>query len=116
MTWDEVKKKVEDAGGVLTITMDVLRDAEGAGKLGIHIRASIDKNLAGIGLGHVPTELPSNQHEQVRLYKKGTSVGDLIDTVLHPSDQNDKKLLEQTASDGPDYRAIVEAVRELVNE
>ena len=116
MSWDEIKKKVEDAGGVLTMTMDVLRDAEGAGKLGVHIRTSISKNLAGNGLGHVPTELPANQHEPVRLYKKGTPVGDLIDTVLNPGDQNDRKLVEQLGHEGPDYRALVQRIRELVEE
>lgn len=66
MSWDEIKRRVEAAGGVYTTTMDKLRDAEGAGKLGVHIRTNISKSLAGIGLGHIPIELPSNQHEQVR--------------------------------------------------
>lgn len=116
MNWDEIKAKVEGAGGVLTTTMDVLRDAEGAGKLGVHVRTNISKKLAGIGLGHVPTELPGNQHERVRLYKKGTLVGDLIDTVLNPGDQNDRRLVEQLGQDGPDYRAVVQRIRELVEE
>ena len=33
MNWDEIKRSVEDNGGVLTVTMDTLRDADGAGRL-----------------------------------------------------------------------------------
>jgi len=116
MSWDEVKKRVEEAGGVLTTTMDVLRDADGAGKLGVHIRASISRNLAGMGIGHVPAELPANQRDQVRLYKRGTPVGELIECALNPGEDNDRKLVEQGTSDGLDYRAIVQRIRELVEE
>lgn len=35
MTWDEIKKNVEEAGGVVTLTMATLREAEGAGKLSV---------------------------------------------------------------------------------
>jgi hypothetical protein len=40
----------------------------------------------------VPVELPNYQNRQVRRYKKGTPVGDLIDTVLTTSEENDAKL------------------------
>ena len=114
MNWDQVKSEVEDHGGVLTVSMEALRDAAGAKKLGIHVRTKITKRLAGSGLGHVPTVLPANQSDQVRLYKKGTHVGDLIDTVLQPGQQNDRKLAEYSEGEGADYKAIVDAVRELV--
>jgi len=116
MTWSDIKARVEAAGGVFTTTMDTLRDAEGAGKLGVHIRTNISKSLAGIGLGHIPIELPNNQFEQVRLYKRGTAVGDLIDQVMNPGDQNDKKLVELLCQEGTDYRSIVHRIRELVEE
>ncbi|TKD12475.1 hypothetical protein [Polyangium fumosum] len=115
-TWDEIKERVEKNGNVLTITMEELRGAQGAGKLGVHVRGQIKSALAGMGLGHIPQELPTYQHEQVRLYKHGTPVGDFITTVLTPGQQNDSKLAEQFADGGVDYSAIVEKIRELVAE
>ncbi|MDQ3507744.1 MAG: hypothetical protein M3494_06990 [Actinomycetota bacterium] len=69
-----------------------------------------------MGLGHVPQELPLFQHEQVRLYKRGTQVGDLIETVLAPGELNDKKLIDQIGDATDDYATIVEKIRELVAE
>src|SRR5690348_7601989 len=90
--WNSIKEEVENNGNILTLNMENLREAHGASKLGIHVRAEISKTLAGMGLGHVPQELPSYQHEQVRLYKRGTSIGDIIEMVLAPGQQNDTKL------------------------
>ena len=55
MSWTEIKEQVEANGNVRTFTMDVLRNAHGAGKLGVNVRAEISQALAGIGLGHVGT-------------------------------------------------------------
>jgi len=114
--WDDIKAAVENNGNVLTVTMEQLRDAYGAAKLGVHVRDAISSTLAGLGLGHVPVVLPTYQHELVRLYKKGTPVGDLIETVLTPGGQNDARLSEKFSGDGIDYAAIVQKVRELVAE
>ena len=114
--WDAVKTKVESAGGVVTVTMEELRDASGAGKLGVHVRGEISRTLASMGFGHVPTELPSYQQELVRIYKRGTPIGDLIETVLTPGGQNDQKLSERFAESGPDYAAMVAKIREFVAE
>ena len=116
MNWDQIKEAVEQNGNTKTFTMEELRDAHGAGKLGPHVRAAISSKLAGMGLSHVPKELPNYQHELVRLYKNGTPVADLIATVLVPGEQNDNKLRERFAEGDVDYAAIVEQIRELVTE
>jgi hypothetical protein len=113
-SWDEIKQIVEKNGNVVTLTMEQLRDAHGASKLGVNVRAEISSTLAGMGLGHVPEELPFYQNEQVRVYKNGTPVGDLIATVLMPGQQNDSKLINQFAQTGADYAAIVQKIKELV--
>lgn len=115
-SWDEIKQKVEKNGNVVTMTMEELRDAHGAAKLGVNVRDQIMSTLAGMGLGHVPVELPSYQNEQVRVYKKGTPVGDLIDTVLTTGEQNDSKLISQFVAKGKDYAGVVQKIRELVAE
>ncbi|MGH7932163.1 MAG: hypothetical protein ACREQN_03240 [Candidatus Binataceae bacterium] len=83
---------------------------------GVHVRAEISSALAGMGLGHIPQELPSYQHELVRVYKNGTPIGDLIAIVLTPGPQNDNKLSAQFRNGGVDYAAIVQKIRELVAE
>jgi hypothetical protein len=115
-SFEDIKGKVEQNGNALTVTMEELREAAGAGKLGIHVRAQISSALAGVGLGHVPPELPNYQHEQVRLYKRGTPIAQLIETALTPSDTNDKKLIEHIGVQGPDYASIVGKIRELVSD
>jgi len=114
--WDSIKQEVENNKNVNTVSMETLREAMGAGKLGVHVRTEISKTLAGMGLGHVPQELPSYQHESVRLYKRGTSVGDLIELVLTPGQQHDIKLREQFCEETIDYAGIIAQIRELVAE
>lgn len=116
MTFDEIKAQVEAQGNVKTVTMDVLRNAVGAGRLGRHVRIEISKTLAGLGIGHIPAQLPNSQTDSVRLYKKGTPVGTLIETVLNPSETKDQELVDQVSKDGPDYAAIVAEIRDLVSE
>jgi len=115
-SWDEIKESVEKNGNVRSVTMELLREAHGAGKLGVNVRAEISKVLAGMGLGHIPEVLPSYQDQHVRLYKRGTQIGDVIATVLDPSELNDKKLVESLGDQAPDYAAIVQSIRELVAE
>lgn len=115
-SWDELKADVERNNNVLTVTMESLRNAVGADRLGVNVIGQIRAALAGMGLGHVPQELPPYQHQQVRLYKKGTDVGDLIDTVLTTGQQNDQRLADRFANQGQDYADIVQRIRELVSE
>ena len=84
--WDSIKSNVESNGNVQTVTMEELRDVQGVSKLGKHVLKSISSRLAGMGLGHIPQALPKSQHHPVRLYKRGTAVGDLIETVLTPGE------------------------------
>lgn len=115
MKWEEIKREVERKGNVATVTMECLRGAYGAGKLGSQVREQISKTLAGMGLGHVPETLPANQHEQVRLYKQGTAVGEIIRTVLTPGEQHDKVLTRYVGNDTPNYEELIEKIRDLVS-
>lgn len=116
IAWDKIKDDVEKNGNVLTVNMESLREAHGSGKLGVHVRNEISQTLAGMGLGHVPQELPNNQRELVRLYKRGTPAGTIIDLVLTPGTQNDNSLVEKFSNTGPDYAVIIQKIRELVTE
>ena len=112
--WDEIKKIVEESGGVASFTMVQRRDAAGKDKLGVNVKAEISKILAGMGLGHIPQVLPSYQHEGVRLYTRGTDIGDVIEPVLSPGEQNDRKLKEYLNTNTAKYAEIIEQIRDLV--
>lgn len=114
--WEEVKQIVEKNGDVVTFTMEHLRDAHGVSKLGVNVVREISSALAGMGLGHIPQELPTYQNEQVRVYKNGTPVGELISTVLTTGEQNDSKLRSKFGTSRVDHAAILQKIRELVAE
>ncbi len=111
MDMDKLKAEVEANGGVQSFTMDVVRDAYGAGRLGVHVRSGISKALQGMGLGHYPPMLPDSQYEKVRIYKLGSQVADVIGAVLRPGSEGDERLRELT---GGNASELLAQVRELV--
>ncbi|MEU2875073.1 hypothetical protein [Streptomyces sp. NPDC007070] len=80
-SWDELRKAVEDNGGVLRIYMADLRELQNAGRLGVNVRNDISRRLAGVGLGHLPAELPSYQENEVVLFQLGTPAADVVEAV-----------------------------------
>jgi hypothetical protein len=110
-TIDELRDAVLQAGDALTLRMGVIRDAHGAGRLGVHVRENISKRLRSLGLAHYPHELPGDQNDPVRIYRQGTPMADLIDAVLNPSKTHDEEL-RQTI--GGSSEEILEQIRELV--
>ena len=74
----------------------------------------ISKALAGMGLGHVPVELPRYQEKPVRLYKLGTPVADVIQAALSPGQETDEKLKFHAGKESSRYADIIERIRELV--
>ena len=115
-TWEEVKSAVEDNGNVMTVNMGVLRDVHGAGRLSSYISAEIGQKLLGVGVAFIPRDLPTYQHELVRLYNLGTDIGKLIEVIMTPGEQTDKILLSRPAEPKVDYAEIVRKIRDLVVE
>jgi hypothetical protein len=91
--WDAIVNRVEEGSGVATVTMEQLRDASGYKKLGKFVCEEIHEKLTGMGLGTVPRQLPSRQYEPIRIYKRATPVGHLIELALNPGASNDGRLL-----------------------
>lgn len=115
-TWEDIKAYVERNGNVATITMEKLRNAHGSAKLGVNVRTDISNILAGMGLGHVPVELPSYHYEQVRLYKQGMQAGNLVRMVLSPGEETDKELRAHLSDRPRDDTSVIEKIRQLVAE
>ena len=107
----DLKTEVEANDGVKSFAMWRVRDAYGAGRLGIHVRTNISKSLQGMGLGHYPNDLPDSQDAIVRIYKLGSPVADLIDAVLRPGEESDDRLREVA---GGNAEEILRQLRELV--
>lgn len=80
-TWVELLKSVEDNSGLKRVTMEMLRDLEGAGRMGPRVLAAIDTKLSQLGLGHLPDELPVRQEAPVMLYRVGTPAADAIRAI-----------------------------------
>jgi hypothetical protein len=79
--WNDLRKATEGNGGVLRITMGILRDLEEAKRLGPNVCASISRHLAGVGLSHLPFELPSYQEDQVVIFQLGKPAADVVEAV-----------------------------------
>lgn len=107
----DVKDAVEQNGNVLSVKVETLRLAYGAGKMGKHVASSISAELAGLGINHSPDTLPIYSHEKVRLFKSGSRVAEIIAAVMALEDEDDE-LLREVAT-GEDA-AVVRRIRELV--
>lgn len=108
---DEVAQTVAAHDGLVTLRMSQLRDAHGAGRLGVHVRAGISAELSARGIGHYPEELPADQIDDVRLFKLGSPIAALIQSVMTLGPEEDEKLRQFAGGDAP---KILARVRELV--
>jgi len=111
--FEDLRKAVEANGNLRVVTMYELREAHGAAKLGVHVRNAISEQLAAVGLGHFPYDLPSYQEQEVRLYRRGTPIADLVEAVLSPSEFGDDRLREAGTNTATE---ILSQVRQLVCE
>ena len=110
-SYEELFAALGEASGVLTVQMGQLRDAHGAGKLGVNVVAGISEELASRGLAHYPARLPLNQWESARIYRNGSPVARLIKAVLTVDDESDAVL--RTAV-GNDSTETLRKIKELV--
>jgi len=108
---EKIRDDVVANNDVLTMTEADLRDAHGAGRLGVHVRTNITKGLDGLGLSHFPPALSGEQTNLVRVYRRGTPAADLIGAVLNASSSGDVEIREKVAGEATE---ILGRVRELV--
>ena len=109
--FDDVRSSVEEHDGILSVTMQELRDAHGVGRLGVHVRNAIRRNLANRGIGHFPNELPVYQHERVRLYIQGSQFADCLEDLNELSPEADERLRDLFVTN---YEELIEQIRQLV--
>jgi hypothetical protein len=110
-TYEELRRRVEDDGGVHATRAQVLRDIEGAGRLGSNVRADISRKLESRGMAHLPEELPQYQEEEVVIYLRDSAVAPVVQAVLNPS-QSTAVILRQLADNGA--QDTIRKIRQLI--
>lgn len=110
-TPETLRDAVNDAGGVLTVRVEQVRDAFGYGRLGVHVRSEISRKLAGFGIAHYPVSVPDYQDRPLRLYRMGTPMAELIDAVLNPNPTHDEEIKQAVSGTANE---VLAQVRDLV--
>lgn len=113
-SWDELRKAVENCGGVLRLHMGHLRNVIDAGRLGINVRNDISRRLAGAGLGHLPAELPPYQENEVVIYQLGTQAADVIEAVRGDNFARAEEALRRLNTKGDAEKLA--AIAAIINE
>jgi hypothetical protein len=103
--------ELDEKSGVMTVDMGRLRDMQGAGKLGVYVIGGIKQALESHGIGHYPQELPKNQYDQVRLYKKGTALAKFIESTTTVGEDHDEYIRDNINNNS---QAVLQKIRELV--
>jgi hypothetical protein len=109
LTWNELKAKVEQHENVLTVSTAELRDIYGVKRMGVHVADEIQAKLAGVGLGVTP-EIEADSWQQVRLFKLGTPVGDILTAADNPGEEGDKTLRELAEGDASERLRRIKAL------
>jgi len=111
MSFGDIKNKVEQHDGVWSVSMVEVKEAYGAKRLGIIVRANITDGLHGEGLAHYPEVLPDSQEQWVTLYKMGSPAERLFQAVLSPGPGSADQIRAGLSSEA---ELILKEVRELV--
>ncbi len=112
----EFAEQVEAEGDLKTFTLGDLRTALEFSKLGPRVLKAIDEALAGAGLGYFPRSVLENTDspraaDVLRVYRKGSALGSIVDAVLFPSAAGDDTL--RGAADD-DAKATLEKIKTLL--
>jgi hypothetical protein len=110
-TFEELKAAVEANQNVLSVKMEALRDIFGVKRLGIHVCTEITRKLSGVGLGTFPEELEPDAWMDVRVFKLGTPMGELLTAANRPGENEDQVL--RTAAEN-DASETIEQIKALV--
>lgn len=109
--YEDLRAAVTADGGLHVVTMGVLRDIQGAGRLGSRVLDTISGQLLLHGMGHLPRELPAHQDSPVRIYLLGTPIAETVDAVHNPSLKGDEIL---RGAGGSEARTQLQKIREII--
>src|SRR5689334_2753594 len=95
---EALAREVAENGGVLSVTMERLRNACGYERVGPHVVDRMAEKLRLKGINHLPRMLPMDRTRLVRLYDSKTPAGALIKAVVRPGLSNDEKIVSLASS------------------
>ena len=107
----EIAERVEAEDGLLSMPMWRVRDAYGAARLGVNVRARMSDALGSVGLEHYPRDLPADQMDEVRLVKRGSPVSKLMRAARKITSEGDQFLREAAAGEA---NRLLGEIRELL--
>ena len=112
--FDELKDRISENKDLLTVSMEELRKAQGAGRLGKYVIEAIKNSLSNKGLDTFPKELPNNQNACVRVYASGSAVAKLYTAMTMLENQEE---MEVNRTRDEDIREVVNADQaEIINK
>lgn len=115
-TWQQLDDAIKANGGVLRLPMIVIRDLGGSQRLKVRVVAGLQQELANMGIGHLPAELPNSQHQWVVLYKVGSPAGAVVTAVRtgNSTKATEKALRDlNTSREATEKRRYQEKLKEL---
>lgn len=112
MNYSIICSKLEQAQNLYTTDMKELRDASGAKKLGQYVLEDIKKDLTTHKIGVYPA-LMSDQNCRIRIFKKNSDAGKLIQAVINLGEKSDELIRKYVSDKRSD---ILNTIKELVNE
>lgn len=110
-SFDDLADQVQDEG-ITVVQMHTLRAAAKWERLTLRALEAIEDELRKRALGCYP-RLLEDRHAEVRIYKIGTPLGNLVESVIKPSDRGDN-LLREVASNS--NQELIRKIRMLVCE
>ncbi|RIK08225.1 MAG: hypothetical protein DCC49_09180 [Acidobacteria bacterium] len=110
-SFDELADLVQDEG-LAVVQMHSLRTAAKWDRLTARTLEAIKDELRKRALGVYPG-LSEDRHDEVRIYKIGTPLGNLIESVINPSEQGDRRLQEAATNSAQE---LIRQIRVLVCE
>lgn len=96
-TWPKLVEFVKSNEGVVTVSMQLLREVAGAGRLGSQVRVEILEALHNQGVGIIRKELPNTQDATVLLYTMDSRCGRVIEAILNVFNGSNGEVLEDAA-------------------
>lgn len=80
-TWPDLTRAIDEGQGAWMTTMSTLRQLEGAFRTGPKVMDILAERLRDLGLGYLPTPLPTRADDRVFLFRRGTHFGEVIRAI-----------------------------------
>jgi hypothetical protein len=109
----EIASAVDAQDGLMTLFMWQVRDAHGAGRLGVNVCTEIASEFEELGIRHNPSKIPSEQGTMIRLWRAKSAVDKLIRAARKVGYEYDEELRSAAAGEA---RSVLAKVAALVSD